>query len=248
MPSEPRRRGASSSAEGGVERNARPYILVVDDDEGFLAFVTDLLERAGLSSRRVTRGSEALAVARDQRPALVILDVKLPDLSGYEVCRSLRDEFGEDLPIFFVSGERTDAYDRTAGLLVGADDYIMKPFEADELLARIRRATARSTSRDAPPASAPPFDLTSRESEVLRLIAAGLGSHAIAQRLVISRKTVSSHVQNVLGKLGVHSRGEAVALAYRERLVDPAEVAELGAGDVETHGEAGLLDGSQPVQ
>ena len=226
-----------------MDNNGR-YILVVDDDEGFLDFVSDLLERAGLTSRRVSRGTEALAVAREQRPLLVILDVKLPDVSGYEVCRELRDEFGEELPIIFVSGVRTEAYDRTAGLLLGADDYLVKPFEPDELLARVRRSTVRSTAQDGRPPDAPPIDLTSREFEVLRLVAAGLGSAAIARRLGISRKTVSSHVQRVLVKLGVHSRGEAVAVAYRERLVDPAEVADLGTADVEG-GHPALLGNSR---
>jgi DNA-binding NarL/FixJ family response regulator len=89
----------------------------------------------------------------------------------------------------------------------------------------------RSTYQDGRSSAPSSIDLTRREFEVLRLLAAGLGSAAIAERLVISTKTVSSHVQRVLAKLGAHSRGEAVAAAYRERLIDPAEVAELGVDE-----------------
>jgi len=71
-------------------------------------------------------------------PLLVVLEVALSDLSGYEVCRQLRDEFGEELPIILVSGERVDPLDRAVGLLIGADDYLVKPLDADEFLARVR--------------------------------------------------------------------------------------------------------------
>ena len=77
-----------------------------------------------------------------------MLDVGLPEVSGYEVCRELRDEYGSDVGIIFVSRERTTPADRVAGLLVGADDYIVKPFDDDELLARaagsLRRIEPRS--------------------------------------------------------------------------------------------------------
>ena len=64
----------------------------------------------------------------------MILDVDLPRISGYEVCRELRDAFGEAVAIMFVSGTRAEAYDRVGGLLIGADDYVVKPFDPDELL------------------------------------------------------------------------------------------------------------------
>ena len=236
------RHGAS-----GVERAYPPerYVLVVDDDDGFRDYTSDLLERAGFAVRDVPRGMEALPVARDERPLLVILDVKLPDVSGYEVCRQLREEFGETLPIIFVSGERTEAYDRTAGLLLGADDYLVKPFEPDEFLARVRRATERSSYQDERSGDASMVDLTLREFEVLRLLAAGFGSAAIAQRLVISTKTVSSHVQRVLTKLDVHSRAEAVAAAYREGLIDAGEIAAIGADSPPAPAKAPLAESAQ---
>ena len=89
---------------------------------------------------------EALAIAREKLPAAVVLEVVLPDMTGYDVCHRLRERFGEQLPIIFVSGTRTEPLDRVAGLLMGADDYVVKPFAREELVARVRRALKRSSS------------------------------------------------------------------------------------------------------
>jgi CheY-like chemotaxis protein len=85
------------------------YILIVDDDPGFRALVASLLQRAGYATLEAATGEEALAKARVGQPSCILLDVLLPGVSGYEVCRELRDEFGEALPIIFVTGERTAA-------------------------------------------------------------------------------------------------------------------------------------------
>ena len=190
-----------------------PSLLVVDDDDDFRTFVADLLRGAGHPVVEAATGNGALAHARAERPALIVLDVHLPDISGYEVCRELRDEFGDLLPILFVSGERTESYDRVGGLLLGADDYVVKPFASDELLARVRRLLARSTHDDVVRRS---YDLTPRELEITEMLAAGHSQAAIAERLVLSEKTVATHIQHILPKLGVHSRAEAVAFAHRE--------------------------------
>src|SRR6266511_2711756 len=141
----------------------------------------------------------------------------LPDNNGFEICRTLRDEFGDDLPIIFVSGERVAPADRAVGLLVGGDDYLVKPVDPDEFLARVRRAVARSRREPAVPSTTTSrsLDLTKRELEVLELLAQGQTQAQIASALVISPKTVASHVQRILAKLGVHSRAQAVALAYQ---------------------------------
>src|ERR671931_412783 len=119
-----------------------------------------------------------MAVARRHHPRLVVLDIRLPDLSGYEICRELRDEFGDRLSIVFLSGERTEGLDRAAGLLVGADDYLVKPFSPDELLARVR--VRLPAAPEEPPLST---DLTKRELEVLRLLSEGLSQKEIAASL-----------------------------------------------------------------
>jgi DNA-binding NarL/FixJ family response regulator len=202
-----------------IESQSPTQILIVDDDAVFAEAITGILQRAGYAPIAAPRGEDGLGVARSGQPRLVILDVCLPDLSGYEVCRQLKDRFGDGLPVLFVSGVRKESLDRVAGLLIGADDYLAKPFAADELLARVRRLI-RHTTAVAPSLAS---RLTPRELEVLRLLANGMGQDEIARDLFISRKTVATHIEHVLQKLGVRSRAQAVALAYREDLVVSAE-------------------------
>jgi two-component system, NarL family, nitrate/nitrite response regulator NarL len=195
-------------------------ILIVDDDANYRAFVASILGRVGYATREASSGEEALSAVRNDRPSCVLLDVLLPGVTGYAVCRELRDEYGDTLPIIFVTGERTEPGDRVAGLLLGADDYVLKPFDPDELLARLRRLLVR-TELAAPrngDRRSNAFGLTAREREILVLLADGTGQKAIAAELVLSSKTVATHIQRILTKLGAHSRAEAVAVAHREGL------------------------------
>ena len=207
------------------------YILLVDADARFRAFVSLHVARAGFTVTEATTGGQAVDAAREERPSLVLLDVALPDVNGFEVCQRLRDEFGDDLPIVFVSGERTGPLDRAAGFLVGGDDYLVKPVDPDELLARARRLVSRSRrGRASWPRTPRQAALTDRELEVLQLLAEGMSSKVIARELVIAPKTVASHVQHVIAKLGVHSRAEAVAVAYREGYVSATTATANGPG------------------
>jgi DNA-binding NarL/FixJ family response regulator len=192
----------------------RETIVVADADSGFREQVSGILDDAGYEATEAATGTEALDAVRRLRPRLVVLDVQLPEICGYAVCRKLRDELGTGLPVIFVSAERTEPSDRIAGLLLGADDYLAKPIAFDELLARVRGLLRRSRSTIE---SAP--DLTARELEILRLLAEGHATGDIARHLFISRKTVGTHIEHILRKLRVHSRTEAVARAYRDGLV-----------------------------
>jgi DNA-binding NarL/FixJ family response regulator len=189
-------------------------VLVVEDDAKCRALVVTLLRQAGFTTVEASTGEEAVTLARRQRPKLVVLDVELPGLSGYEITRQLRDEFANDLAIVILSGARTESLDVAAGLGVGADDYIVKPFSPDEFLARVRLQTKRVDSTRPVPS-----DLTRRELQVLNLLAEGQSQKQIADELVISAKTVAGHIQQILAKLGVHSRAQAVAHAYRHALL-----------------------------
>jgi DNA-binding NarL/FixJ family response regulator len=202
---------------------AQATILVVDDDDGFRSLLGDLLERAAFAVEEARDGAEALAAAERRPPSLVLLDVRLPDVSGYEVFRELRDRLGDHVPVIFVSGERTETYDRVAGLLLGADDYIVKPIDPDELVARVRCSLRLARNRTPPGTNETARDarfesLTPRELEILMLLADGLSSPDIAAELVISRRTVGTHVQHILAKLDVHTRTQAVAAAHRAGL------------------------------
>ena len=199
--------------------------FVVDDDLPCRELVAALLERIGFTTVVLGSGSETLLASLEEEPQLVVLDVHMPDMSGYEVLRELRERFGTGLPIMFLSGERTESFDRAAGLLLGADDYMIKPFDPDELLARARALVRRRPPPEHHRAGAGPSEspLTLREREVLELLAAGLDQDEIAKQLVISPKTVSTHIQRVLAKFGVHSRAQAVAEAYRRGIVSGGE-------------------------
>lgn len=192
---------------------ARGRILVVDDDLSFCESVAALLEITGYETEVATGGAAALASVRESVPAALLLDVNMPGLSGYEVCRTIRQDLELAVPVLFVSGHRTEPLDRVAGLLIGADDYLTKPVAPDELLARLRCVLRRPAS---PPRRS---SLSSRELEVLSLLAEGLPQAAIAERLVISPKTVATHIERILVKLDAHSRAQAVAIAYRHQLV-----------------------------
>jgi DNA-binding NarL/FixJ family response regulator len=208
-------------------------ILVVDDENEIRDLIAQILSNAGYLVREARSGEQAIEAVRHEQPLLVILDVRLPGISGYEVCGWLRSRFRDSLPIMFLSGERVEAFDRAAGLMLGADDYLLKPFSSEELVARVRGLLRRTL----PTPRSLETKLTVRELEVLRLLAGGLGQKEISGRLAISTKTVGTHIEHILMKLGVQSRTQAVALAYRERLIDAASAgAELEAPEELTKG------------
>ncbi len=186
-------------------------ILIVDDDRRSRALIRRVLERVGYATYEAESGETALAAAREARPSLIVAEVLLPGVSGYEVCRELKDEFGEALPVVFISGTRTEPADRVAGLLVGGDDYLVKPFDPDELLARVRRLLPTPVVEERIADG-----LTRRQVEVLSLLVEGLSQSEIAAKLFISPKTVSKHIEHILARLGVHNRTQAVALAVRD--------------------------------
>jgi DNA-binding NarL/FixJ family response regulator len=191
--------------------------LIADEDPTSRGDLARLLEAAGYEIVQVASGEEALRAVREITPSIVLLEIPLGSLSGYEVCRALREE-DREMPVVFVSGSRTESYDRVAGLLVGANDYIVKPYAPDELLTRVRHLVRRSQALS-PSVTA---RLTDREREVLQLLATGLRQDDIAERLFISRKTVGTHIGNILRKLGVRSQAQAVVVAYREEFGDVA--------------------------
>ena len=198
-----------------VHADGKGTIVLADDDAKTRSRAAAVLRKAGYRVMEVDTGDDAIDAARLEAPCLAVLEVKLPGLSGYEVCHQLKEDFGQELPVILVSGERTESFDRVAGMLIGADDYIVKPFAPDELLVRVRRL-ARSNAPVAPIVAA---RLTAREREVLRYLAEGLEPAEIASRLVISRRTVGTHLENIMRKLDAHSRAQVVALAYRDDLV-----------------------------
>src|SRR3954462_3810849 len=111
-----------------AHRGTTGPVLIADDDGAVRALLEDALQAADYSTLAAPSGDAAIALAEEHRLRGAVLDVNLPIRSGYEVCRALRTLYGPALPILFVSGARTESYDRIAGLLFGADEYLVKPF------------------------------------------------------------------------------------------------------------------------
>jgi two-component system, OmpR family, alkaline phosphatase synthesis response regulator PhoP len=115
-------------------------ILVVDDERKVVRLAQDYLEKNGFQVRSVGDGDTALAVFRQERPDLIVLDLMLPGMDGLDVCRTIRRE--SDVPIIMLTA-RVEETDRLIGLELGADDYILKPFSPRELVARVRAVLRR---------------------------------------------------------------------------------------------------------
>jgi two-component system catabolic regulation response regulator CreB len=134
----------------------KPRILIVEDEPGIADTIQYALRTDGFEPAWVATGEEALAQVRAHAPALVILDLGLPDLSGFEVFKQLREI--ADVPVVFLTA-RSDEIDRVVGLELGADDYVPKPFSPRELVARVRSILRRAAKTAAAPAPAAPMPL-----------------------------------------------------------------------------------------
>jgi DNA-binding response OmpR family regulator len=121
---------------------AAETILIVEDESSVARGLEYGLKAEGFSTLVAANGKRALELARSGKPHLVLLDIRLPDMSGFDVCRTLREE-GVSLPILMVTA-RDEEVDKVLGLELGADDYIVKPFSFRELLSRIRAALRRA--------------------------------------------------------------------------------------------------------
>lgn len=120
-------------------------ILIVDDDPNILQLMRLYLEKEGFEVLTAVRGDEAVSLFQKQPPALILLDVMLPGLDGWEVCRSVRKI--SNIPIIMVTA-KGETFDKVLGLELGADDYITKPFENKELVARVKAVLRRSVTGD----------------------------------------------------------------------------------------------------
>src|SRR5687768_961624 len=137
--------GLRASIEKAPQAGER--ILVVDDEPDIIALVAYHLARSGYRVSTAATGTEALQAARDEQPALVVLDLMLPELSGFEVLERLRaDKAMADTPVLMLTARR-DEPDRVQGLSLGADDYLVKPFSPQELVLRVRNILRRTRAK-----------------------------------------------------------------------------------------------------
>jgi DNA-binding response OmpR family regulator len=129
---------------------AEPIVMSVDDEGGILRMIDAELSSQGFRVITATNGEDALRMAEEQRPDIAVLDIMMPGLSGLEVMRKLRER--GSMPIILVSAKNTNM-DKVRGLELGADDYMSKPFDPEELSARIRAVLRRTSADEARPCS-----------------------------------------------------------------------------------------------
>ena len=205
-------------------------ILIIEDDSQTRENLEIILEMEGFGVSSAPDGRAGLALARQNRPDLIICDVSMPALDGLGVLRELRtDPHHADIPFIFLTAHGEREYQR-AGMNLGADDYISKPLDAEDLLAAIRaRLRRRRENQDAALrdmesgpdfGSATPLEtlgLTPREAEVLLWVAQCKGNYDVATILSMSEKTVKIHLGHIFEKLNVETR-TAAAMAAMEVL------------------------------
>jgi DNA-binding NarL/FixJ family response regulator len=213
--------------------------MVVDDHPMWRDAVARDLTAAGFDVVATAGdGRQAVRRARAADPDVLVLDLNLPELPGVEVCRELvGPESGLRVLVLSASGEHADVLEAVKS---GATGYLVKSASTDELVEAVGRTATgdpvftpglaglvlgeyrRLAADPVPAASEDPAvpQLTERETEVLRLVAKGLSYKQIAERLVISHRTVQNHVQNTLGKLQLHNRVELVRYAIERGLDD----------------------------
>ena len=137
-------------------------VLVVEDEASIASFVAAYLKNAGYTVRTTASGTEALKLVASEKPALVVLDLMLPDIDGVEVCKQIRAT--GDLPVLMLTARDEDV-DKIIGLEVGADDYMTKPFNPRELVARVRAILRRSAPDRAKRESAVSVTVISRSTQ-----------------------------------------------------------------------------------
>jgi DNA-binding NarL/FixJ family response regulator len=209
-------------------------VLVADDHSLFRDGITSLLEAADFDVvGQVGDGQAAVEAALRLRPDLVLLDITMPQLSGLEALRLIKADLPETQVVMLtVSDDDADLFEAAES---GALGYLLKNLSADqffEMLDGLQRGEAAMTRQTttrlmkgladlSPQQAEPAQSLTEREIELLRLVAEGMSNKAIAQTLSISENTVKYHMRNILQKLGVQTRTEAVTQAIRAGLLDP---------------------------
>jgi DNA-binding response OmpR family regulator len=207
----------------------KPKILVVDDEPEALAILGLKLKESGFAPLFSPNGAVALKIARDDQPALIVLDLMLPEVDGLEVCKILRrDPATAMIPIVMLTA-RAAEMDRVLGLELGADDYVTKPFSPRELVLRIRKLLARVKAADEPAAQlrfgtlavdvprhevsvgGNAVDLTATEFKLLEILARRRGRVQTRDRLLldvwgydtpIDSRTVDTHMRRLREKLG----------------------------------------------
>ncbi len=204
-------------------------LLLIDDDPNLILLVKDYLEFRGYEVITAENGREALEVLEQDVPDMIICDVMMPEMDGYSLVSAIRsDPKTSWVPVLFLSA-KGQSQDRVKGLNIGADVYMVKPFEPEELVAQVE-SSLKQASRliqhkdakggDSTPKIQVPFDveLTPTELRVVQFVARGMANREIAEELNVSQRTIESHVSNMLGKTGLHNRTELARWAIENSM------------------------------
>jgi two-component system NarL family response regulator len=227
-----------SDPDPGVPGSEPIRVLVVDDHAVFRRGLQMVLEQEPDIEvvGEAGDGAEAVTMAANTAPDIVLLDVRMPKRGGIDACMAIKDAVPSvSIIMLTISDEEADLYD---AIKAGAVGYLLKDIPIDEVATAVRAVRGgqsyispsmasklltefatmvrRSDERQQLPAP----KLTDREMEVLKLVAKGLNNRDIAKQLFISENTVKNHIRNILEKLQLHSRMEAVVYAVREKLLE----------------------------
>ncbi|WJI26543.1 response regulator transcription factor [Thermosynechococcus sp. B1] len=206
-------------------------VLIADDDPGIRLSVSRFLESEGYCCLTAGDGAQALEMIHRYQPHLLITDIAMPNMNGYELVRQVRQHPSlRLLPVIYLTA-RTELEERIRAYRTGGDVYLSKPFDLNELAAVVRNLLDRAQlvqmewQHRQQPFSTPKtqqirVDLTQREKDVLALLVAGLSNAQIGDRLHLSARTIEKHVSSLFQKTAVHNRAELVRLAIEQGLVE----------------------------
>lgn len=203
-----------------------PTVYLVDDDAAVRGSLSLVLRVAGFTAESYANAEEFLHAYRDIGPGCLVLDVRMPHMSGLELQETLAKR-GVHLPIIFISGH-ADVPTSVMAMRAGAIDFLEKPFRPQQLLERVREAIARDTGarrdRVQDAATIERFNrLTPREREVMKLVAAGKSSKEIGRVLGASHRTIDIHRARVMAKMEAKSVQELTAMVMRCGLAASAQ-------------------------
>lgn len=217
-------------------------ILVVDDDLGTRLSISDYLEISGYSVIVAENGQEALHLVEQYQPHLIVTDIAMPEMDGYQLIKRVRARPAfRLLPVIFLTAH-TSTQERIRGYQLGCDNYLPKPFELEELGVVIRSLLERSqliqaewrsrlpqegqagSKEPLEPISVSPkitleINLTQREQEVLNLLTEGLSNAQIGEHLHLSPRTVEKYVSSLLRKTESNNRAELIRFALKNNLI-----------------------------
>lgn len=203
-------------------------LLLVDDDPNLILLVKDYLEFQGYVVRTAENGREALEILVSYMPNMIICDIMMPEMDGYSLVEKIRQDPRIDwIPVMFLSA-KGQSQDRVKGLSTGADVYMVKPFEPEELVAQVESSLNQAKrlmrfgnkptedgTRLYVPSS---VELTPTELKVVQLVAQGMSNREIAEQLNVSQRTIESHVSNMLNKTNLHNRTELARWSIESHL------------------------------